>query len=88
MTETSITITTTADKPLQGVFFLPVLTQRHSGYVGITVLRFDVQPDLHDVIRYYLQILEERLYMFFSVEKRLFEQKIWFLEQKGVFSRR
>ena len=57
---------------LRGGFFRDVLTHGDSGYIGIIVLVFDVQSDLDDVIRYYLQFLEKRLYTVFFDQKRRF----------------
>ena len=44
-----------------------------------------MQSNLDDVIRYYLQYLEKRLYTVSLIEKKLFDQKRRFLHKKGVF---
>ena len=60
---------------VQRGFSLAVLTHGHSGYVGIIVLIFNVQSNLDNVIRYYLQFLEKHMYMVFFNRKGAFRAK-------------
>ena len=60
-------------------------THGHSGHIEIMVLIFDIQSNLEDVIRYYLQFLEKRLYVVFFERREAFRaKKMLFRSKRSV----